>query len=196
MKVSNKLKSFLLRPDVQDMINENDFNALYALANRGLTDPRRVGELTEILYKADIDPLQHTDKVPDGFLYGSDITSITIPSHIRIIGEFAFAKTKVEEIIIPDGVSLIKTYATIMCSNLRTLYLPASLASVQAGAFIRNDALRTVVFQGSYSQFADLFFPCAQSASYVQDALHRIFARSHLGPIEVQCQDNTFLLYF
>ena len=196
MKVSDRLKFFLLRPDVQDAINENDFNTLYVLANRGLDNPRQVGELTEILYKADVDPLRHTDKVPDKFLYGSGVTSITIPSHIRIIGELAFAGTKVEELIIPDGVSSIKTYAAIRCSNLHTLYLPASLKEVQSGAFVRNDALRTVVFQGSHSQFVDLFFPYIQDTFHAQDVIFRIFARSHLGPIEVQCQDKTFLLHF
>lgn len=53
----------------------------------------------------------------------TDLSEINIPNGLEIIGEYAFASSKLEEIIIPNSVTKIGQWAFYQCSNLKDVYI-------------------------------------------------------------------------
>ena len=74
--------------------------------------------------------------IPTGFFSGCELlTSITIPSHIKQIGGGAFAGTGISKIIIPNGVTKIRSWTFRACKNLKEVVLPNSVDSIFEEAF-------------------------------------------------------------
>ena len=76
---------------------------------------------------------------------GSKITSLTIPSTITVVGDYAFYNnTAITSLTIPEGVTTIGAHTFNGCSGLTTVTLPKSLASVGDSAFSTCLNLKTV----------------------------------------------------
>ena len=84
----------------------------------------------------------------EGVLYSKDTTKLlqcpaaktgtfTIPNEVKYIEELAFEVSKLQTIIIPNGVNIIKSCAFSECDNLRNLNIPASVTNIGGGAFRR-----------------------------------------------------------
>ncbi|MBQ3104894.1 MAG: leucine-rich repeat domain-containing protein [Lachnospiraceae bacterium] len=68
--------------------------------------------------------------------YGEEpLTSYAIPEHIRVIGEFAFARSGLEEMVIPAGVTSVGYAAFYHCDNLSEVTIPDSVTHIDACAF-------------------------------------------------------------
>ena len=61
--------------------------------------------------------------------------SYTVPDGCKVIGESAFAYSKLTEIVIPEGVTEISDSAFYRCSELAQISLPTSLKSIGKNAF-------------------------------------------------------------
>lgn len=59
----------------------------------------------------------------------------SIPSNINDIGDFAFARSNLESVIIPDGVTHIGYGAFYHCDNLKDVKIPSSVSSIEGYAF-------------------------------------------------------------
>ena len=63
-----------------------------------------------------------------------ELRRITIPPTVKEIGEKAFAKTKITEVDIPEGVTTLEEYTFQYCENLQRVTLPQSLKTIKLAA--------------------------------------------------------------
>lgn len=69
------------------------------------------------------------------YLLPSSRETYTIPEKVRSIGEYAFADSKLKEVIVPEGVESIGAYAFTNCKKLLKIVLPSSLTAIENNAF-------------------------------------------------------------
>ena len=163
----------------KDMINNNDWEMLYAKANDKLNFSD-IGKLTLILLSADINPLDYLDYIPKFYLAYTNISKFDIPNNIKKIGEYAFSGCiSLTSIKIPDSVTSIGhrafhdcinlisitignnvtsigSYAFNNCSKLTSIKIPNSVKSIGDDAFYKCSHLENIYFNGYVDQWADL----------------------------------------
>ena len=79
---------------------------------------------------------QYTITAISEYTFGSALTSISLPSTLQTIENFAFEFSGLTDINIPNGVKRIGSYAFLGSSNLRRVHLPSSLTTLESGAFM------------------------------------------------------------
>ena len=94
----------------------------------------------------------------DALKPGDEITSVTIPEGVRIIGRGAFSDCRnLESVTLPDTVEEIREIAFRGCSSLRSINLPVRIRFIGLNAFFRNgelsdlsipNGIRTIEWQG------------------------------------------------
>lgn len=93
MKIGKELKKFLNREDIKLLIAQNNFDKIYKelleLTNKDISY-LTITEFTNLMYKADINPLSYMNKIPTFFQSGSSISSFNIPDNIIEISRRAF----------------------------------------------------------------------------------------------------------
>lgn len=111
--------------------------------------------------------------------YCRDLTSVTIPSSVTSIGEYAFyACTGLTSVTIPEGVTIIGNYAFSGCTGLTSVTIPTSVTSIGEYAFYYCTGLTSVtsliqepftisyyVFSSSYN-IATLYVPKGTKEKY------------------------------
>lgn len=76
---------------------------------------------------------------------GTDITSVTMPDSVIIIGDFAFQSClNLETVKFSKNLQVIDTEAFEYCISLREAILPSSLERIGSNAFYKCTALKTV----------------------------------------------------
>ena len=65
----------------------------------------------------------------------SNLKKVSFGSNLKIVGDRAFADTKVKAIVLKDKVTTIGEYAFHSCSNLSTVIWPESVTTVGIGVF-------------------------------------------------------------
>ena len=166
MEISEKVLKFLKREDVQVALIKNNLKLLYTIAeNLYLSDPN-MGELTNILIQAGIDPLLGMTEIPTCFLFKQEgIKSFSIPMGITRLGRGAFAYTDLESVTIPDSVKVIGDGAFYDCEDLKTIKLPTGVElhrSALSSSDLELIELRDVKLQGYF-----IFWSCKQLKSVV-----------------------------
>lgn len=111
-----------------NLINEERWEEFYKQLKDAYLGNSGEGLVTEILLTSGINPLYGLKEVPQSFLYGArKVKTLTIPSNIKRINEYAIVDCNIEEIIIEKGVEQIDSFAFYTLSNLTNLSLPDSL---------------------------------------------------------------------
>ena len=64
MEISSHVNKLLSKKFVQDLINNNQFEKLYAYLPDKVSDISYIGELTQLLLAADVNPLDNLDYIP------------------------------------------------------------------------------------------------------------------------------------
>ncbi len=79
----------------------------------------------------------------------SSITSITISGSVKSIGDYAFAGTAIENLVLPISVTTIGDGAFEGCAKLRNVSLPDKLDAIGANAFRAPNALTSLYIPDS-----------------------------------------------
>ena len=97
--------------------------------------------------------------IGENAFFNSSITSITLPSSIKIIGKNAFHScASLQSITIPNGVTGIESNAFRGCTNLRSVTLPNTLKTLGAQAFYRCTSLTSLTLPESLQSVGDWAF--------------------------------------
>ena len=82
------------------------------------------------------------------FSYCENLSTIKLAegSQLESIGIYAFANTAISSISIPTGVTVIPERAFSNCDQLVSMEIPASVTSIGMYAFSSSDALKTITF--------------------------------------------------
>lgn len=155
--MDSKIKEFI--QENRDLIKDDAWEKVYSLANASTHNvpSEFIGEFTETLLKADINPLDHLNEVPTFFLYKSQIDRFNIPNNIERIGSFAFAGCKnLKSITIPDSVMSIGSWAFSGCWDLTGVVIGSNTASIGREAFYGCYALMRITFKGSKVQWWEI----------------------------------------
>ena len=102
-------------------------------------------------------------------LYPANVTSVTLPSTVRIIKSGAFQSVPLQKIELPASVVTVEEYAFDACPNLQTVKIKGSVALGKC-AFRDCSALQTVEIRGTSAIGEKAFQNCS--------ALHTIDIRS------------------
>ena len=83
------------------------------------------------------------------FHNNTDMTSVTIPSGVEMIGEGAFMGSSVKEVAIPHGVYDIGFMAFAGCEQLESVIIPSSVTRIGEDVFHWCDKLSDVKYYGT-----------------------------------------------
>ena len=90
----------------------------------------------------------------DGYaFFRAPIKSIVLPGTIKEVGTFAFADSKLEEVKFSSGISVINAWSFSTCSSLRSITIPATVTTIEEGAFSNCCNLETIYFEGSEEEW-------------------------------------------
>lgn len=82
---------------------------------------------------------------PQAFYYASALQDLYIPGTVKNVGEEAFRYSSIKSVVFDEGVEHIGANALANDMYLKTLYLPASLVSIETGAFSETNRLSEVI---------------------------------------------------
>ena len=97
-------------------------------------------------------------EIGDRAFYGCGMTGISLPASVAdnaIIGDEAFAYTKLTTITIPTGFKVIGESAFSMCQNLKTIVIPVSVTRIGQSA-IDAKTIDKVYYEGTQAQWNKL----------------------------------------
>lgn len=121
-----------------------------------------------------------TDSIADFAFYGAQLTALTLPADLRVIGKSACATmSKITSMTVPSKVQYLGKYAFFSCTALTDLVLGASIDTIGTSAFNYDDALRNVtshnpvpprgaIFPDAVYNSATLHVPDASLDAYKQ----------------------------
>src|SRR5664280_2036772 len=97
------------------------------------------------------------------FVECTGLTSVTIPSSVTSIGDSAFAGcTGLTSVTIPSSMTSIGQWAFEYCSGLTSVTIPSSVTSIGDWAFVRCTGLTAAYFLGNApAGTSDMFQSCA-----------------------------------
>ncbi len=111
-------------------LNNNNFKVIYD----GIYGLEMTPAFTALLLKNNINPLEYMGEVPKYFAYGLDIEEIVIPDNITSIGSYAF-----------DG-----------CSKLSSITIGNSVTSIGSAAFLHCNKLKDIYYEGSEEDWKNI----------------------------------------
>lgn len=162
MKISLEAKTFLRTHS--NLLKSGDIKALYNKIIEGYVTLKYnylISEVSQILINSGINPLDYLNAVPENFLFGSDVTSIKIPSNITEISMHSFAYSNVESIKIPNSVTYMGINAFQECKKLKNITFSNALKEIPKNACLDCTSLSYVkIPEGVEKIMQRAFFGC------------------------------------
>lgn len=164
-----RLMKILKESDIIEALNNNDFQKIYSRLvtednNFGSTIKLNVPAFTELLFKANINPLPYLEEIPEYFAANSDIESIKIPEGITRINDFAFYRCReLKNISLPNTLEVIATGAFEKCYSLEKIILPESVQILGDEVFSHCTKLNSIYIGHSLEPDyvgEDIFYNC------------------------------------
>lgn len=89
----------------------------------------------------------------------TSLTSVNIPDNVETIEDYAFGRAKhMQEVHLPDSLTSLGRYAFKYCRSLRTVKIPAKLKVIRPETFDGCNSLQSVELHDSITTFADYSF--------------------------------------
>ena len=102
------------------------------------------------------------------YTYRNAITSVSLPSGLTTIGDFAFRNcTFLASITIPDGVTTIGDYAFYDCSSLTSINIPDGVTSIDDYTFYNCSSLTSINIPDGVTSINDYAFAYCTSLTSV-----------------------------
>lgn len=159
-EIKNKVKQFFKNPEIQKYIKENNFKDLIlSIYNRAdITEEKIISAIIEILIKSGADIFTTLDVIPKYFFYDTNIQSINIEPHIKVIGLESFENClDLKEVNIKgDNLVVIERYAFGNCNNLEKINFPKSLQTIGKGAFEFCYSLHEINYAGTMQEIQNV----------------------------------------
>ena len=144
---------------VQSTAEVRSFNNERAWENPDLTIPEKI-TYEDFEYSV-------TSIAGDAFQY-SEYSSVTLPSSVTSIGEYAFAEClHLTSIELPDGLGFIASGAFSGCQNLSSITLPSSVTSIGEYAFAECLHLTSIELPDGLESIGQNAFNNCQSLSSI-----------------------------
>lgn len=146
----------------QQLIEIGDFRKLYdntysPFIVRGYSN--RVGELTDVLESAGINPLDYMDDVPSRYHFESRLPKNYEIGKIDTIGEWAFAYTSGIDTLDISNVRYIGEYA-FYSSSIKTIEIPGDVKEIQPYTFAYSRLINAVINEGTTAILNEAFGDC------------------------------------
>lgn len=89
-----------------------------------------------------------------------NITTITFNSRnaARVIGEYAFAGTKISQIALPGTLKTIGNYAFNKCESLKNITIPASIGTISDNAFSKCYSMSSLILESGIKNIGNFAF--------------------------------------
>lgn len=117
--MDNFVKEFI-KEELEDIEN-NDWDHFYAQLYYTFSRPKRISEINSILLTSGINPLDYLNRIPEYYLYQTDIEEIKLPKNVFIIQDQAFANCSKLQKINLENIDLIGKHSFAYCFSLDTL---------------------------------------------------------------------------
>ncbi len=142
---------------IEYVISENEIRIIGC-------DPEAQGEI-DIPSEIDGFPVTVIDK--SAFENCTGVISVSIPSTVNRIYSYAFSKSGITEITIPEGIEVLAERTFYSCSELADVNLPTSLKTIERNAFSWCEALEYIEIPASVETIGDWAFSFAGLKSVV-----------------------------
>ena len=115
--------------------------------------------------------------VVDGALkqYFGNAETVTIPTNITSIGNYAFAYSNVKSVMIGNSVTTIGQYAFAYCASLQTVTIDDSVTSIGDYAFYNCQKLETVAYGSGLSAIGNYAFAECSGLSKINSTDNGVF---------------------
>ena len=112
-----------------------------------------------------------------------NLTSVSIPATVETIGEGAFYACGLTELTIPEGVTVLETWAFNSNTQLSTLLLPDTLTTIGVAPFANCSSLANVTIPDSVTSIGDYaFYGCTSLTSItIPDSVTSIGSEAFYG---------------
>lgn len=100
------------------------------------------------------------------YAIGKKETSFTVPNGVEVVGDSAFSRAKLLEIVLPEGLLTLESNA-FGYSSLETIVLPSSLKTIKAWAFDHTNLTSIVIPKNVTTLEGQSFFYC-QKLKYIK----------------------------
>ena len=81
--------------------------------------------------------------------------SFTIPDTVSALGEAAFSGSRLSQIVIPEGISVIPQDCFAHCYSLTSITIPASVTSIGYDTFRGCSSLTSITIPDSVTSIGD-----------------------------------------
>lgn len=130
----------------------------------------------------------------------STMTEYTVEEGITEIGDFAFARSSLTSIVIPEGVEKIGYGAFYHCDSLTEVTIPSSVKEIGANAFAQTPWIRGMQNGGPYVIAGDgilIAYSGTDSVVNIPDSVKQIGAEAfagHMGITAVNIPDSVTVI--
>ena len=153
--MNEQVKQFI--KENRDLIQQNTkeswekiYSGLYRFS--GLRE-EYIGQFTQTMLFAGIDPTYKLQQIPDYYLFSSDIESYEINNQIISIGKKSFRKcSNLKFIHIPDSVIKIDSLAFEQCENLYFISIPNRIEYFGKALFWNCPKLESIEYRGTINE--------------------------------------------
>lgn len=141
-----------------DAIDNNEWDYIYDRASLDFETAADVGQFTQALIEAGINPLEHLTYIPTDYLCGTDINTITIPDDATYIGSWAFSNTHITAVMLPKNIKKVFSRAFADCKQLTTVLMQSGVELLSSAAFKNCINLTTINFPATLTDIKENCF--------------------------------------
>lgn len=98
------------------------------------------------------------------FMGCTNLTDVQLAETVEILGVYSFSSCPaLAQVKLPEGIRIICAKAFCKCTGLQRINLPVTLTNIDMRAFAQDEALRSVVYQGTPEQWKQVLISVAAS---------------------------------